>query len=533
VDLDGHWEETMKPLVAMAFAGIAAAALAACESGEAVGAKGSDADTDADSDSDSDSDADGDTDTDTDTDTDMDADADTDADGDTDGDTDVCDIPAPDPVPLAPLPGVSPAGAIESTTVNGFSDDYLYSSSGDFKVGTRREWGATIVFFGQDTGAPGLNYTNVIDANDTGREVQVAFYDPDRQLQGCAWDASCVTSPDDACPTSIRYLGWNPVQGGNRCNNGSGVEAVTLADGVLAAEVLPYQWNPDWDQIGCGGDGCTDEALSHRVSDVRYTQRLRWVGTHVAELQMRVENLSDLDHAPAYQEFPTVYATWGAGGTQDLRTVLDSGGTQVPIDVPANDGFFYKNFDSPGGWVALQNTAQNYGVGIYYENRITSFQGWQKYGVFNNVRALWDFPIPAYGAIVARAYLLLGSYATIAGLAAALDGSLPPFGALDAPAADAVLDGDGFAFHGWILDNKGVTAIRLLLDGVQIATAAWGQSRPDVCLVYPDYAGCPDVGYAGSASLSGVSTCSHLLEVEATDGDGNTRIVARRRVYVP
>jgi len=56
--------------------------------------------------------------------------------------------------------------------------------------GLRREWGGSIVFFGIARGyGAGLNPTNAIDANDTGREVQVAFYDPDRLMQNCAWNA--------------------------------------------------------------------------------------------------------------------------------------------------------------------------------------------------------------------------------------------------------------------------------------------------------------------------------------------------------
>ena len=435
-------------------------------------------------------------------------------------------------MPLSPLEGVSPPGRTESTRLNGYDDDYLYNSDGSFKIGARRDWGATIIFFGQKSlnDWPGLNTTNTIDANDTGREVQVAFYDPHRSSQGCAHSASC---PDGQClPVSIRFLGWNPVQGGNRCNNGSGVESVSMADGLLEASVLPYQWNPDWDKPTCDGDGCGDPSKEYRVSDVRYTQSIRWVRTNVAEVQMRVDNLSAIDHAPAGQEFPTLYAVFGKSGTQDLRVLLDSEGNQVAIDVPAaNDGFFYKDFETPGGWAALQNTARDYGVGMYYENRLTTFQGWQKYDVFNNFRSRWAFGIPANGTVIARAYLMLGSYDTIKGLAAELDANLPAFGVLDVPAADATLSGS-FSFHGWVLDNKGVNSIRLLLDGQPIATDSRDQSRPDVCLVYPDYAGCPTVGYAGTASLAGVAARAHLLEAEATDSDGNVRIIARKRVYV-
>ena len=41
-------------------------------------------------------------------------------------------------------------------TVNGFTDDYLLRADGEMKVGIRREWGATIIFFGMSGGGPGI-----------------------------------------------------------------------------------------------------------------------------------------------------------------------------------------------------------------------------------------------------------------------------------------------------------------------------------------------------------------------------------------
>lgn len=462
------------------------------------------------------------------------SDGDIEAEADEDRESNACrQIAAPDPVPLEPLEAVWPPGRTESTRINGYDDDYLYSSDDSFKIGIREDWGATIIFFGEKSllGWPGTNNTNVIDGNDTGREVQIALYDPDRNAQGCAWNASCRSNPGAACPLSIRYLGWNPVQGGNRCNLGSGVESVSMADGMITAQVRPYHWNPDWEAQSCDSDSCGVPGTNRLQSEVQYNQRLRFVGSHVVEMQMEVINLSDMSHAVTLQEFPTLYATWGDGNTPDLRVLMDSEGNQIAIDQPANDGFFYKEFNSPGGWAALQNTDKNYGVGIYYENRLSGYQGWQKYGVFNNVRSKFHFGLAGHGTVRARAYLMLGSYATISSLAAGLDSTLPPFGTLDSPLADAALSGS-FTFHGWVLDNKGVSSIRLLIDGAPHATPALDQDRPDVCLFYPGYAQCNQVGFSGSASLAGLSSCPHLLEVEATDGDGNTRIVARKRIFV-
>jgi len=440
-------------------------------------------------------------------------------------------VPEPDPVSDSPLPGESNPGESEYTTVNGFSDDYLYDSTGDIKIGTRRDWGGTIIFFGmKHLGFPGTNSTNTIDANDTGREVQVAFYDPDRNMQNCAHDASCASDPTD-CPISITFLGWNPVQGGNRCNRGSGVESVVNQDGVLTVTTNPLFWNPNWDRTDCSTAACDDPALRDRRSDVRVVQSLRFNKKHVVELNYTVTNLSDLDHRWVHQEMPTVYTANGNNGP-DLWRLFNSQGTEIAIDTPGNDGFFYENFSSPGGWATMQNDALDYGVGLYTENRLTDFQGWQLRSLpFNNFRPQFPFGIPAYGTVRARAYLLLGSHATITAEAQWLDQNLPPFGCLDAPTPDETISGS-VTVRGWALDNQGVAAVEVIVDGTTVVPLSYGTGRPDVCLVWPNYANCNNVGYSGTLDTTALTECQHLLEINARDTDGNERIIARRRVTV-
>ena len=254
-------------------------------------------------------------------------------------------VPLPDPVSDAPLAIESTSNTVETTSVNGFTDDYVYNQSGTIKLGSRREWGGTIIFFGMTNGSAGSNNTNTIDANDTGREVQIAFYDPDRHMQDCAWNASCASTATN-CPFSITYLGWNPVQGGNRCNNGSGVDSVDLAAGQATVTTTPLFWNPNWDRADCVDAACSDAGLNMRRSDVRVIQRMRFVRTHVAELDYTVINLADIDHRATAQELPTVYTGNGNQGP-DLWRLFNSTGTEIAIDTPGNDGFFYENSPAP------------------------------------------------------------------------------------------------------------------------------------------------------------------------------------------
>ena len=436
--------------------------------------------------------------------------------------------PPPPPDDDLLLPTALPLGHTE-TRAGAFTDDFLYGPEDYIKIGTRREWGGSIVYFGLVGAGPGLNGANSIDGNDTGREVQVALYDPDRIQQGCALGASCAAGPLP-CPVSIRYLGWNPVQGGNRCNRGSGVEALDLQPNALTARVLPLHWNPDWAAADCGPDSCGGPDALNR-GDLQYTQRLRFVDTHVVEIEMRIDNLSDMAHRATAQEFPTLYAAFGSAGTPDLFRLMRADGTEVAIDNPANDGFFEKTFDTAGGWATLQNATLDYGVGLYTEARLGQFQGWQRRGTFNNFRPVFVFGIPARMQVMARAYLILGALDTIRDKAAWLDGALPPFGALDAPLAGETVSGQ-LPVRGWALDNRGVDHVEVRLDGVLMAALPAQNERPDVCLVWPGYAGCPRVGFEGAADLAGVVPGPHTLEVVAVDTDGNARRLGQRPLRV-
>jgi len=102
---------------------------------------------------------------------------------------------------------------------------------------------------------------------------------------------------------------------------------------------------------------------------------------------------------------------------------------------------------------------------------------------------------------------------------------------LDAPAEDAHVSG-AVPIAGWALDNKGVAGLELVIDGTTTVPLAYGASRPDVCLVWPGYAGCDAVGYTGTLDATTLTPCAHLWEVRATDADGNVRVIAARRVFV-
>jgi len=420
-----------------------------------------------------------------------------------------------DRVDGASLPSLGDALPFTRTSGPG-TRDVLPSPDGRFEVATERAWGGSVVFFG----FAGQENTNTIDDNDTGRELQVALYDPDRIRQGCSHDTSCSTG-GLLCPASIRYLGWNPVQGGNRCNEGSPVDPgdITHEPGHLTIRVRPKHWNPDWAADNCEADSCGG---STPTSEVVYTQRLRWVGDHIVEVDMTVENPTDLSHRLTQQELPTLYSSFGDDGDPNLRRLYNSNGDLIAIDQPANDGFFMKNFDSPGGWATLQNDTAEYGVGLYHEHPQTRFQGWQRDGTFNNFRARFDFGIPAFGVIRARAYLMLGSLATQQGLAGWLDANLGPFGVLE-----HVHVGGEVRVIGWGLDDAAVDRVELLIDGGVVGVLTDRQARPDVCATWVGFT-CDVAGFSARFPRPALGAGEHVLDLLLTDDRGNRRIVGRR-----
>jgi hypothetical protein len=416
-------------------------------------------------------------------------------------------------------------GGILTQQSGGFTDVFLKSPTDLIRVGARLNWGGTIVFFGLSAN-PG---SNVIDANDTGRELQIALYDPSRQMQGCAHNASC---PTNACPSAITFLGWNPVQGGDECNHGAPVKSHGKAGDALRLVVQPVQWNPDWAAPDCRKSPCPAQGLPVQVT---YNFELRFVREHVVEVMTEVTSQESFSHPATGQEFPTLYVSYGKGGP-DLPLLLDGAGNTVTISTPGNDGFFYDNFSSPRPYVSWQNAAKDYGVGLGHDQGLTGFQGWRGDGktapYFHNVRAQISFGLPAGGSVRGLSYLALGGFSTVKSELEAVLAKRPPFGVLDTPAGPdvAITVGTPLAVNGWVLDTTAIATVRAEIDGKLAATLQVNGARPDVCAVYPAYAGCPKVGYSGQLPTAGLSKCPHHLRMIAVDPEGNTSVLGERRL---
>ncbi len=445
---------------------------------------------------------------------------------------------APDRVcsPVTVTPDVDPwrmslasAGAptMRMVTAGAHRDVYLRGPGGIAEIGVRLDWGGSVVFFGQ----AGVPSSNTIDGGDTGRELQLAIYDPTRIAQSCAHDASCTGV--NPCGASITYLGWNPVQGGDECGHGARVLRNELVGDQLIVAVRPLQWNPDWNAPDCRRSTCA--AAGTEVA-VTYTLGFRFVHTNVVEVDRQVSSEESFSHPETEQEFPTLYVGNGMNGSTDLPVLLTSASAPVSIDLPANDGFTYRNFTSAAGWVTWQHSARDYGVALAMDHFGGDFQAWAGSGsgapYFHNVRPRQRFGLTAGAAVRGRAYLALGSEATVRSLMTALASQRAPFGVIDSPRTtdSTVVTGTTLHVSGWALDNTALDSVTVRLDDRVVGTLPRAQSRADVCAMYPNYAGCPRAGFDGDVSIGAADGCSHLLTVVARDSDGNETVLGRRLV---
>jgi hypothetical protein len=95
---------------------------------------------------------------------------------------------------------------------------------------------------------------------------------------------------------------------------------------------------------------------------------------------------------------------------------------------------------------------------------------------------------------------------------------------IDAPASNATVSGAVHTF-GWAIDGTiGIAGVQVLVDGSLYGTASYGDSRTDVCAVFPG-GGC-NVGWDFSLDTTGLANGTHTFAVRATGADGVKRTVS-------
>jgi Bacterial Ig domain len=108
-------------------------------------------------------------------------------------------------------------------------------------------------------------------------------------------------------------------------------------------------------------------------------------------------------------------------------------------------------------------------------------------------------------------------------------GNQPPLGVIESPREGATAL-RSFTVTGWAGDDRGISAVRVFLDGELVGLADFAWDRPDVSTVYPHVRhGTDRHGWEATVvTLPG----THAVHVEAVDIDGATSDLGSRRLIV-
>ena len=86
----------------------------------------------------------------------------------------------------------------------------------------------------------------------------------------------------------------------------------------------------------------------------------------------------------------------------------------------------------------------------------------------------------------------------------------------------------GVVFSGWTVDHVyPISYVQVSIDGGNIGTARYGDSRPDVCNAFPGATSCPNVGYSMFVDTAKLSGGNHAITITAVDTNGDSNSTSR------
>jgi hypothetical protein len=96
----------------------------------------------------------------------------------------------------------------------------------------------------------------------------------------------------------------------------------------------------------------------------------------------------------------------------------------------------------------------------------------------------------------------------------------------DAPAANGNVFGS-VTVAGWAIDAAAaISTVSILVDGVPYGNAIYGGPRTDVCAVYPNGVGCPNVGWSFILDTTLLANGAHALDIRASSTTGQQATVS-------
>jgi Big-like domain-containing protein len=373
------------------------------------------------------------------------------------------------------------------------------------RIGLQTGWGGSIVEIS-------LNGTNFVNEHDTGREVQAAQYDGSAQYDGCA---GCTG-----------MFGWNPVQGGDKYDQGSPVLAQTVSPDSLYIKAQPVQWNPDDKGGGPGQPVVGDvyvEATITAVSDHAFTFKVHYKVTHFGSDQ----------HTNSIQEFPAVYVNLGFDRfLSDSSTTPWTNAPLTSVTMPQLP-LFGPTLYASEQWGAYVDSSDN-GLTVFVPGMAPYIGGFAAAGDSGPFGFGTDYFAPrtyfSFGpnsVLEGDVYLVAGDYKHARQVIYDLHNTLPkrdlftPIGSVDTPAPSAQLSGTT-SVAGWAFDDTAVSKVVIYIDGVLAGTATYGGSRPDVASDWPHAPSA--IAYSFSLDTTKYANGGHTMEVRAIDTSGNVAV---------
>ncbi len=109
-----------------------------------------------------------------------------------------------------------------------------------------------------------------------------------------------------------------------------------------------------------------------------------------------------------------------------------------------------------------------------------------------------------------------------------------PLGWLEVPGINGgVYNASGsFPVSGWAADTDGIQQVDVLIDGLEYQAATFGDPRPDVGAVYPDFPAAKFSGFVAHVDTTKALDGVHTLTVKATDSLGLSRVIGERTIQI-
>lgn len=108
-----------------------------------------------------------------------------------------------------------------------------------------------------------------------------------------------------------------------------------------------------------------------------------------------------------------------------------------------------------------------------------------------------------------------------------------PITCIDTPVAGATIKGNSLTVSGWSLNNDGIKAINIYVDGVLKGTTTVGLSRLDVQKYYPQYTNASKSGFSKTIDISNVGSGTRTIKVEQVSDSGKMSKEVKVKVEKP